>query len=276
MREKRRDVVLTHAVLVLASIVALYPFASIVSLALHEPGSRVSGFTLPDGLHFGNFINAWTRGGFSDALISSAIVTFTVVTVAVLFSTLAGYALGTLRFPLRTGIVSVFLVGIIMPYEATIISLYHMMSNLGILGSYGSVILPQIGFSVALGVFWMAAYFRSLPLSMIEAASVDGANSFQTLRLVLLPMAAPAVGTLAALLFLYTWNEFLLALVMLADNPSARTAPVALSFFAGNRRHSDPGVTAAAAVYVALPILIAYVFAQRKFVQGLMAGAVKE
>lgn len=274
--ERRRNIVLSHGILVAASLIALYPFVSIVLLALHEPGVRVSGFSVPASPSLGNFVNAWTRGGFSDALLSSLLVTTTVVTLSVAFSVLAGYALAVLRFPFRAAIAGVFLLGIVMPYEATVISLYHLMRQLGLLGQYPAVILPQIGFSVALGVFWMRAYFASLPKTLREAAWVDGASRFQTLRYVLLPIAVPAIGTLAALLFLYTWNEFLLALVLLADNPAARTAPVALSFFAGNRRNSDPGITAAAAVLVALPVLVAYVLAQRRFIHGLMAGAIKE
>ncbi|TDD67090.1 carbohydrate ABC transporter permease [Jiangella aurantiaca] len=273
---RRRDAVVSHALLVLASLVALYPFLSILMLALNEPGRRLSGFALPENPSFGNFTNAWERGGFSDALVSSLIITGTVVVVAVLLSVLAGYALGVLDLPLAKVVVGVFLLGLVMPYEATVIPIYHQMKEWGLLGTYPAVILPQIAFSVALGTVWMRGYFGSIPATLREAGMIDGAGKLQVLRHILLPVAAPAVGVLATLLFLYTWNEFLLGLVLLSDNPDARTTPVALSFFAGNRRESDPGTTAAAAVLVALPVLIAYVAAQRKFVQGLLAGAVKE
>lgn len=274
--ERRREVIISHAILVVGAILALYPFVSILSLALSEPGTRPTGFTIPDGLHLGNFEAAWTRGLFSQALLSSLIVTVTVVVAAVLCSVLAGYAFGVLRFPMRGALMGLLLVGLVMPYEATIISIYHQMRDLGLLNTYLAVILPQIGFSVALGTFWMRTAFAGTPASLREAASIDGASHFQSLARILLPVVAPAIATIATLLFLYTWNEFLLALVMLADNPDVQTAPLSLSFFAGNRRNSDPAVTAAAAVLVALPVLIAYLVFQRRFISGVLAGAVKE
>lgn len=274
-RRVRPDVAVSYAVLVIGSLVALYPFVSILLLALGRPGARSTGFTLPDGLHLGNFVSAWERGGFDRALFSSLTVSVVVVVCAVVFSVLAGYALAIMRTPLAGLFGALLLLGIAVPYEATVIPLYHLMRGYGLLGELPAVILPQIGFSVALGTVWMRSYLRTTPTTLREAAVLDGASHWQTLRLVVVPVATPAIGTLAALLFLYTWNEFLLGLVLLADNPDARTAPVALSYFAGNRRNSDPGVTAAAAVLVALPVLVAYVAAQRRFTAGLLAGGTK-
>jgi raffinose/stachyose/melibiose transport system permease protein len=272
----RGDVLVSYSVLVVGSLVALYPFVSILLLALSAPDTRVSGFAVPDGLYLDNFVEAWQRGGFDAALWSSFVVTAVVVACAVVFSVLAGYALSILRTPLAGLFSGLLLIGIVVPYEATVIPLYHLMRGYGLLGELPAVILPQIGFSVALGTVWMRSYLATTPPALREAATIDGASRFQVLRLVLVPVAAPAIGTLAALLLLYTWNEFLLGLVLLADDPDAQTAPVALSYFAGNRRNSDPGVTAAAAVLVALPVLVAYVAAQRKFAAGLLAGGIKE
>lgn len=272
----RRQISTGYAVLVVASVIALYPFVSILLLALNGPGHRSSGFALPSDPSLANFGTAWREGGFGDALRSSAIVTVSVVAVSVVCSVLAGYALALLRLPLAQVIVAVFLLGLVVPYEATIIPIYDTMRSWGLLGTYPSVILPQIGFSVALGVFWMQSYFATMPLSVREAAEIDGAGRFATLRLVLVPIASPAIGSLAALLFLYTWNEFLLNLVLLADNPGARTAPVALSYFAGNTRDSQPSVIAAAAVLVALPVLAVYAVLQRRFMDAMLSGAAKE
>lgn len=110
----------------------------------------------------------------------------------------------------------------------------------------------------------------------LEAARIDGASRRAILWKVYLPISLPAVGTLATLLFLFTWNEFLMPLVLVAQNPSVQTAPLALSFFAGNTRNFDPSVTAAAAVIVAIPIIIVYAILQRRFISGIVSGAVKE
>lgn len=275
MIARRRETVLAHVVLVVASIIALYPLVSIALLAVSPPDDRPTGLELPSSLYFGNFSEAWSRGHIASALLSSAIVTGVVVSVSVCCSLLAGYAFGTMRFPLRKLLFGVLLIGLVLPFEAMIIPMYFSFRDLGLLNTRWAVILPQIGASVAFGSYWMRSYFQTAPRELIDAARMDGASSLRTLRSVLLPLAAPALTTLAALLFLFTWNDFLLALVMIPDNRSAQTAPLALSFFAGDERNQQPPVTAAAAILVALPVLIAYVALQRRFVRGMYAGAVK-
>ena len=122
----------------------------------------------------------------------------------------------------------------------------------------------------------MRAFFRSVPRSLIEAARIDGATSFGVLWRVLLPQAMPAVMTMSVLVFVYTWNEFLLALVLVSGSQSHQTAPLGLSFFAGAARAGDPTKVAAASMLVALPILLVYLFLQRHFVRGMLGGAIKE
>jgi raffinose/stachyose/melibiose transport system permease protein len=121
----------------------------------------------------------------------------------------------------------------------------------------------------------MRAFFRSTPIALVEASRLDGASSLATLWRVLLPQAKPALTTLVVLVFMWTWNEFLLALVMIQSD-SLRTAPLGLAIFAGTNRYTDPTLTAAAAVLVALPVVVVYVFLQRSFIRGMFAGSVKE
>lgn len=265
----------THFLLIIFAVIAVYPLISIVSLALTPPNETVTGFSVPSQPTLDNFATAWRDGRFDEALLNSAIVAFTVVIVSVVLSVLAGYALGTMRFPGATLIFFILMVGLIIPYESLIIPLYQMFRGWRLLDSLPALILPQIGVSVTLGTFWMRGFFRSTPRSITEAARVDGAGHLRTLRSILVPTAWPAILTLSVLIFMYTWNDFLLALVM---NPSGRvfTAPLALSFFAGSQRTSDQTVVAAAAVLVAIPVIIFYVFLQRQFVRGFLTGAVKE
>jgi len=199
-----------------------------------------------------------------------------VVVGASLVSLLAAYAFTTMRFPAKSLLLAVLLVGLIMPYEGIIVPLYYLLDGMGLLNTYWALILPQIATSVSLGVLWMRTAFAAVPPSLAEAASIDGANRWSTLWRVYLPISLPAIGTLGTLLFLYTWNEFLMALVLVPQNPAVQTAPLALSFFAGSTRNFDPAVTAAAAVTVALPIVAVYVVLQRRFISGITAGAVKE
>ena len=168
------------------------------------------------------------------------------------------------------------LIGLIFPYEATVIPLYYFFKDVGLTDSYWALILPQIGLSIPFGTFWMRAFFRSTPGALVEASRLDGASSFVTLWRVLLPQAWPAITTMVVLVFMWTWNEFLLALVMIQSD-DLRTAPLGLALFQGaNRNSQDVTLVAAAAVLVALPIVIVYVFLQRSFIRGMFAGAVKE
>lgn len=276
MIESRHERRFVHLVLLGASVVALYPFVSILLLALNPPGKRVSGFTIPSTISFENFTLAWQRGGFAQALFSSAVVAITVVTASVAFSILAGYAFATMRFPLRNTLFVILLAGLMLPYEALIVPLYFDFRSLGLLDSRWAVILPQIGFSVSFGTFWMrTAFWAQSGGSLVEAAELDGANTWDILRRVLLPVSGPAIMSLSALLFLFAWNDFLLALVLLPQNEAAQTAPLALSFFAGLRRGGEPSTIAAAALLVAFPVLIVYIVMQRRFIQGITTGATK-
>jgi raffinose/stachyose/melibiose transport system permease protein len=275
MTVSRREQILSYAVLAAFAVVALYPILSIVLLALQRRSDLVTGFAIPDHVSFDTFSQAWDLGGFNHGLVNSLIVAGTVAVATAVLSTLAGYAFGSMRFRGNNALFYLLLIGLIFPYEATVIPLYYVFRDVGLTDSLWALILPQIGLSVPFGTFWMRAFFRSTPGALVEASRLDGASSFATLWRVLLPQAWPAITTMIVLVFMWTWNEFLLALVMIQSD-SLRTAPLGLALFAGTNRYSDPTLTAAAAVLVALPIVVVYVFLQRSFIRGMFAGSVKE
>jgi raffinose/stachyose/melibiose transport system permease protein len=266
---------LSYVVLGAFAVLAIYPILTIVLLAFHRRSDLVTGFSIPDRLSFDTFQRAWELGNFGRLLLNSLIVAGTVSAVTAVLSTLAGYAFGAMRFRGSDALFYLLLIGLIFPYEATVIPLYYIFKDAGLTDTYWSLILPQIGLSIPFGTFWMRAFFRSTPGSLVEAARLDGASSFSTLVRVLLPHARPALTTLVVLVFMWTWNEFLLALVMIQGD-ELRTAPLGLALFAGATRSQDPTLTAAAAVLVALPIVVVYVFLQRSFIRGMFAGGVKE
>jgi raffinose/stachyose/melibiose transport system permease protein len=277
----RLDRYTTYLVLVAASIAALYPIISIVFLAFHKKTDNVTGFSFPTTFSPHTFVAAWNEGSFGKGLWGSFLVAATVTAVSAVLSLLTGYAFGTMRFPGSALLFTLIVVGLIFPYEATVIPLYydfrdyHPFGYGHLSGTYWTLILPQIGQSVTLGTFWMRAFFRTTPRALVEAGRIDGAGSFRILRSVLLPQARPALLTLCVLVFMYTWNEFLLALVMLQGSNNT-TAPLGLSYFADASRGGDPTKVAAAAVLVAAPIVIVYLFLQRHFIRGVLAGALKE
>jgi raffinose/stachyose/melibiose transport system permease protein len=268
----RREQSITYAILGVFALIALAPIVGIVFTALQKPGGGAS-FGAFDGLHFVNFKRAWEDGNFGQYLKSSGIVAVSVVVLSSVVSILAGYAFGLMRFRGSQVLFYIFLLGLMVPMEAMIVPLYYDLRDEGLTDTYWALILPQAGTSIAFGTFWMRAFFRSVPPSLVEAARIDGASSWFTLWRVLLPLAKPAVLTMVVLLFMWTWNEFLLALVMVTDE-GLRTAPLGLSFFVG-RNQADLTLLAAGAVIVATPVVVLYVFLQRHFIRGMVSGAVK-
>jgi raffinose/stachyose/melibiose transport system permease protein len=268
----RREQTATYTILGFFALIALLPIAGIVLTALQKEGGGASFGTF-DGLHVDNFRRAWEDGNFGQYLKSSVIVTAAVVALSTVVSILSGYAFGLMRFRGSQMLFYIFLLGLMVPMEAMIVPLYYDLRDLQLTDTYWALILPQAGTSIAFGTFWMRAFFRSVPPSLVEAARIDGATSWFTLWRVLLPLARPAVLTMVVLLFMWTWNEFLLALVMVTDE-GLRTAPLGLSFFLG-RNSDDLTLLAAGAVIVATPVVVLYVFLQRHFIRGMVSGAVK-
>jgi raffinose/stachyose/melibiose transport system permease protein len=271
---RRLDATVNYAVLLLFTALAVVPVIGILVNAFGRPGDLTTGLGIPDHLTFQSFREAWRVGHFSTYLRSSVIVASAVVSVSCLLSIMSGYAFGLMRFRGATALFYLMLLGIIVPTEALVVPLYYDLRDHSLTDTYWALILPQIGLSVSFGTFWMRAWFLTAPRSLIEAARVEGASSWTVLWRILVPLGRPAVLTMAVLIFMWTWNEFLLALVMVSSE-HLRTAPLGLAFFQGQHT-SDFSLLAAGAVIVALPVVIVYLFLQRHFISGMLSGAVKE
>lgn len=269
----RLEQLTTFAILLIFTLIVLLPFASLLSVALTPPDAGTSGLRWPDDLQWSNFSDAWAEGGFTRLMLNSTLVAAVVVPVATALSVLAGYAFGTMSFRGSSVLFYLFVAGIVVPYETIVIPLYFDLSSLGLANNLLGLMLPQVGLFICFGTFWMRAFFLSTPRSLLEAARIDGANSFQILVGVLFPLARPAIFTLMILILIWSWNEFLLALVLMQD-PAMRTAPAGLGAFVGQFGSND-ALLAAAAILVTAPVLVFYLFAQRKVISGMLEGAVK-
>jgi raffinose/stachyose/melibiose transport system permease protein len=261
-------------VLAVFSVIALVPLVGVLVAAVQPRDVLQSGFAVPKGFDLSNFRVAWTEGRFGTYLGSSVLVAVAVVTAATVLCILAGYAFGTMRFRGSTPLFYLLLLGLMVPQEALVVPLYFDLRDLGLTDTYWALILPQTAQSLSFGTFWMRAYFRSTPRSVVEASRLDGATSWTTLWRILVPMGRPAILTMMVLVFMWTWNEFLLALVMVSRE-DLRTVPLGLSFFQ-DAHLSDFSLVAAGSVIVALPVVALYVFLQRHFIAGMLSGATKE
>jgi len=268
----RREISVNYLILVVFSVVALWPVISILVSAFGSAGPESGGGLM--GIHPENFVTAWDQGHFTQYMRNSVMVSCLVVVLAVLCSVLAGYAFGTMTFRGSGVLFYLFLLGIMVPAEAIVVPLFFDLRQLGLTDTIWAVAMPQVAQSIAFGTYWMRTYFRSSNRSISEAARIDGAGSAQILWHVQVPIARPAIVTLVVLVFMWTWNEFLIPLVM-SPSGQMRTAPLGLAFFQG-QYSTNTALMGAAAVLVALPVVVVYLVLQRYFIRGMIEGAVKD
>ncbi len=263
-----------YVILSVFACIALYPLIGSFIVAISPQGSPVNGvFPVPTSVTLSNFGDAWRQAALGSALTTSAIVAVAVVFGATLLSILAGYAFGALELRGGRALFYLFLAGLVMPYEAMIIPLYYDMRSLRLIDSYWSLIFPEVALYLAFGIFWMRAFFRSVPRSLLEAARMDGASSWRILWRVLVPFGRPAILTMMVLFFVFSWNEFLLPLVMLSSG-SRQTGTLALGVFQG-QYNINVSLQTAAALSVAIPVILVYILFQRQFIRGMLSGALK-
>ncbi|GIK43401.1 MAG: sugar ABC transporter permease [Chloroflexota bacterium] len=263
-----------YLLLTLFLLLAIIPFAAIALTALKSQNELARGaFSLPEVWRWSNYAEAWNQGRFSQYSLSSVIVVIPVVLVSTLLAVMMGYAFGRMRFPFSRTLFFILLLGIMVPLEALIIPLYYNLRAMRLLDTYYALILPQIGLSVSFGTFWMRGFFAQVPQDLVDAATVDGCNSWDTLWRVLLPIVQPAILSMMVLFFIWTWNDFLLALVLVSTE-ELRTLPLGLAFFQGQRTANIP-LIAAGATMVAIPAIMMYIAFQRQFIRGVTGGAVQ-
>lgn len=267
MRISAAERAMNYALLVLFAGFALAPILTILATALSPQIGAAPG------IHLENLVEAWEVGGFGTSLRNSVVVAVIVVGSATVLSTLSGYAFGTMRFAGSGVLFALFLLGLMIPAEAIVIPLFFDLRTLGLTDTHIAIALPQIAQSVAFGTFWLRAQFRSFPASLLEAAALDGAGPLRTLTRVLVPASVPALTTLVVLTFMWTWNEFLIALVM-TPGGRPRTAPLGLATFQGQYT-AETALLSAAAVIVALPMVVVFLFLQRHFIRGMLEGAMR-
>ena len=269
----RRNTVLGGVLLVLLMAVTLLPFASMFTTALHESGTYPNGLDWPSHPHWGNFVEAFQVANMGAIFRSSVLIVIAVVPVSVVIATMAGFALGQLRIRGGQLVFLLFLLGLTLPFEGVIVPIYYEIRNIGLLNTRWAIILPLIGLYMPFAVFWMRAHFLTMPQDLSEAARVDGATTWQLFWRVHVPLARPAVSSLGILMTVWTWNQFLLPIV-LVDDPAQRTMAGALGAFQG-QWGTDIPLLSAGSLLILTPTIIVFVVFQRHFVSALLQGSLK-
>ena len=273
MLASRRQVVSGTALLLVLIAVTLIPFASLFTTALHQSGTYPSGLDWPSHPHWHNFIEAFHAANMATIFKSSVLIVLGVVPVSCLIATMAGFGLGHLRVRGGSIVFVVFLLGLTLPFEGVIIPIYYEIRGFNLLNTRWAIILPLIGLFMPFGVYWMRAHFMTMPSEISEAARVDGATTWQLFWRVHVPLARPALTSLAILLTVWTWNQFLLSIV-LVDDPTKRTMAGALGAFQG-QWGADIPLLSAGSLLILAPTLIVFLVFQRHFVAALLQGSVK-
>ncbi|ONK10076.1 carbohydrate ABC transporter permease [Streptomyces sp. MP131-18] len=262
-----------YALLTVMAAAVIMPFLSVFLASVQPAGTPVVGLAWPEQWSWDNYRQAWTVAGFSDLIRASFVIAAGVVPATLVLAASAGYALGTMKLPGGNAVAAFFVAGLTIPVELIVVPLYYDLRGVGLTNSYLGVILAEIALFMPFSVFWMRTHFRSTPPSLVEAARVDGASSATILLRILLPLARPSLMTLGLLVFMWSWNQFLLVLVLIQDT-TMHTAPAGLGFFVG-QNSTDIPTLAAGTIIVMLPILTLFAVFQRSFIAGLLQGATK-
>lgn len=260
-------------VLTLLMLLTVLPLVSLITTALQPQGTVPSGLTIPHDPHWENFTDAWNASDFLKLLGSTLVIVIGVVPVSVLFATMGGYALAQRRIPGGGVALGLFIFGLTLPFEAILTPLYLQMKALGLLNTQLAIILPLIGLYMPFSVFWMRSHFMNVPIELTEAAEIDGAAPRHTFRYIQLPLAVPAWSSLAMLLFLWTTNQFMLAIVLISD-PTKRPLAGALGAFQGQRT-TNVVLVCAVTLLIITPTTLVYLGLQRHFIKALLQGIAK-
>lgn len=263
-----------YIVLIGALAVFALPIYWMVAAALKPMGELAADpFAWPGAADLGNLVRAWTVGHYGDYLLNTVIYCTAIVAGVCALACFGGYAFGVLEFPGRDLLFVVFLVGMVVPFQAVMIPEYYLVRDLRILGTMWAYILPATAFGLGFGMFMMRAFFRGLPREIASAARLDGANEWQVFWQIMLPLARPGLATLVVFQFMFTWKNFLIPLV-LVQSESLRPVSLGITFFFG-RYTSDLGLIAAGVTLASLPMIALYVVLQRHVTRGITQGALK-
>ncbi|WP_299565403.1 carbohydrate ABC transporter permease [uncultured Mycolicibacterium sp.] len=260
---------------VLVLIYALTPVLWILSLSLKSTATVKDGKFIPEEITFENYRAIFSGNAFSSALINSIGVGLITTFIAVVIGGMAAYAIARLDFPGKRLLIGVALLIAMFPHISLVTPIFNIERHIGLFDTWLGLIIPYITFALPLAIYTLSAFFREIPWDLEKAAKMDGATPLQAFTKVIAPLAAPGIVTAAILVFIFAWNDLLLALSLTATD-RAITAPVAIANFTGSSQFEEPtGSIAAGAMVITIPIIVFVLIFQRRIVAGLTSGAVK-
>jgi multiple sugar transport system permease protein len=256
-----------------AAVVTVAPLVWMVSVSFMSAG-EASAFPpplLPGQPTLANYRELFAHAGMGRYLVNSVVLTIAVTLASLSFNVAAGYAFAKLPFGGRDRIFRSLLAALVIPGQVAMVPLFLLLKQMGLVNSYGGVIVPAM--ASIFGIFVVRQYALSIPDQVLEAARIDGATEFRIFRSVIVPVLKPIIVTLAVFTSLGTWNDFMWPLIVLNDS-DLYTLPVALASL--SREHvQDNELMMAGSVLTTLPVLLVFLVLQRYYVEGVMIGSVK-
>jgi multiple sugar transport system permease protein len=273
-RARRRVAqIVLYVLLILGALIALVPMLWMLSASLMPTGeaSTYPPHLLPSRITFAHYGELFTRLNLGRYLLNSSFIAVTVTAISLVVNSMAGYAFAKLRFRGRDRTFRLLSLGLVLPVQIAMLPLFLLMKNLHLINTYWGVIIP--GMASIFGIFLIRQYALSIPDDMLDAARIDGASELRIYWEVVVPGILPILATLAIWTFLSTWNDFMWPLIVLSDQ-AHYTLPVALANLSGEHVQ-DTELMMAGSVLTVIPVLAVFLFLQRYYIQGVMAGAVK-
>ncbi|HEX6354072.1 carbohydrate ABC transporter permease [Actinophytocola sp.] len=266
---------LVTGLLVVLAVVTLLPFVLIVLNAIKSPDDYTTRgpLGLPSQVYLRGIVDFWERVDFGEKLFNSTVIAGAVAVLAVVVSILMAYALGIGRIKGRMWIVAVFLLANLMPQEALVYPLYFLAKEVDLYDTKLAVIIIFTAIQSAFGVYLLSSVLSTFPREIIEAARIDGANRWQVLWRVVVPLSWPTLSVLLVFFFIWTWNEFFIPMIMLISNDN-QTVPVALGVLQGQRLMDITSQSASALLGI-VPAVVFFLIFQRTLTRGIAVGAVK-
>lgn len=260
---------------VLVLCYALVPVLWVLSLSLKPTSTVKDGKFFPWPVTLDNYRGIFSGNVFTSALVNSIGIGLIATVIAVSVGTMAAYAVARLDFPGKKALVGAALLIAMFPQISLVTPIFNIERSLGLFDTWPGLIIPYITFALPLAIYTLSAFFREIPWELEKAAKMDGATPAQAFWKVIAPLATPGIVTSAILVFIFAWNDLLLAISLTATDRSI-TAPVAIANFTGSSQFEEPtGSIAAGAIVITVPIIIFVLIFQRRIVAGLTSGAVK-
>ena len=272
MSPRARSVAL-HAGLLVAAALAAAPLLWMVSASLMRPGEANSSPPplLPHKVTFEHYRALFTTLNLGRYALNSLVIALGGTALAVLITGMAGYAFAKLRFQGRAPVYRGLLAGMVIPGQVAMLPMFILLRELGLINTLFGAMIPVL--APIYGIFLVRQYAVSIPDDLLNAARLDGASEFRIFRSVVFPALAPVLATLGVFTFLSAWNDFMWPLIVLSDD-ARYTLPVALANLTGEHVQ-DVELMVAGSVVTVLPVFLAFLFLQRYYIQGIMAGSVK-